>query len=271
LPDTTLPQGSGMYDQLAGEYDRFVNWPARLAYEIPFLAETLRRAGAQRVLDAACGTGMHAIALAEQGFSVAGADFSAGMVARARANAAQAAVDARFDQAGFGELARTFGAGGFDALVCLGNSLPHAETLPGVTAALRDFASCLRPGGLLILQNRNFDAILARRERWLPLQTWKDGPLDRLFLRFYDFETDGALTFWMILLRRETDGKWVEHRTSARLFPLRQESLLSALADAGFGRIHSQGDPQGTDFDAERSSDLWIQAIQQDGEKQKDR
>jgi len=119
---------------------------------------------------------------------------------------------------------------------------------------------------LLILQNRNFDAILARRERWLPLQSWKDGLLDRLFLRWYDFEEDGTLTFWMILLLRDADGKWAEHRTSTRLYPLRQEPLQSALADAGFGGILSRGDPQGTDFDAERSSDLWIQAIKQDGE-----
>jgi 2-polyprenyl-3-methyl-5-hydroxy-6-metoxy-1,4-benzoquinol methylase len=62
------------------EYDRFVNWPGRLRLELPFLQTQLRQGGVKRVLDSACGTGMHAIALAQEGFEAAGADISAGMI-----------------------------------------------------------------------------------------------------------------------------------------------------------------------------------------------
>ncbi|MDY7040920.1 MAG: class I SAM-dependent methyltransferase, partial [Chloroflexota bacterium] len=77
-----------LYDPFSSDYDRFVNWKERLAYELPFIERQLTAVGARRVLDAACGTGMHAIALAQRGYEVIGADLSAGMIERARENAA---------------------------------------------------------------------------------------------------------------------------------------------------------------------------------------
>ena len=135
-----------MYDSFSVDYDRFVNWPDRLATELPFIEGQLQAVGACRVLDAACGTGMHAIALARQGYEVVGVDLSAGMIERARANACVGEVNARFEVAGFGELAARAGTG-FDAALCLGNSLPHLLTPVDLEAALADFAACLRPGG----------------------------------------------------------------------------------------------------------------------------
>jgi hypothetical protein len=47
-----------MYDDFSSDYDRFVDWPGRLAAELPFIERQLRAVGARRVLDAACGTGV---------------------------------------------------------------------------------------------------------------------------------------------------------------------------------------------------------------------
>jgi SAM-dependent methyltransferase len=249
-----------MYDSLSADYDRFVDWPARLALEIPFLERELRSAGARSVLDSACGTGMHAIALAACGFTVTGADFSAGMVARARENAAAAGAGVRFEPAGFGEMAEVFGAGSFDALLCLGNSLPHARTPALLDAALRDFASCLQPGGLLVLQNRNFDAILSRRERWMPPQARRENGGEWLFLRCYDFEPDGTLTFQMVMLRRRAGGEWSQRVDATRLLPLRREMLVTALSANRFEHLESYGDMRKSNFDPEGSGDLLMLA-----------
>lgn len=247
-----------LYDSLAADYDRFVDWPARLALEIPFLERELRAAGVNSVLDSACGTGMHAIALASRGFTVAGADPSAGMVARACENASAAGAGVRFEQAGFGGMAAVFGAGSFDALLCLGNSLPHAETAGALEAALRDFSACLRPGGLIILQNRNFDAILARRNRWMPPQTRRENDGEWIFLRSYDFEPDGALAFQMIVLQRRESGDWTQRVNSTRLLPLRREILAAALTAAGFEKVEEYGDVRKTGFLPEKSEDLLV-------------
>lgn len=270
-----------MYDSLSADYDRFVNWPERLAAELPFIEEQLQAVGACRVLDAACGTGVHAIALAQRGYKVVGADLSAGMVERARANAyAEGAdVDVQFEVAGFGELAGVFsppckGGGGwltltptlsqrekvqgFDAVLCLGNSLPHLLTPTDLAAALADFAACLRPGGLLLIQNRNFDAVLKRGERWMGPQAYREGETEWIFLRFYDFEPDGLLTFNMVTLRREGTGDWSQHAAITRLWPLRQAELIAALETAGFGEIVCWGDMRGGPFELETGGNLVV-------------
>jgi len=256
-----------MYDNFSTDYDRFVNWPSRLAVELPFIERELQAGRAHRVLDAACATGMHAIALAQRGYTVTGADLSAGMVEQARAKAAAAAVKVQFEMAGFGDLRAQVG-GGFDALLCLGNSLPHLLTPASLAAALADFAACLRPGGLVLLQNRNFDAVLAQRERqpessaarWMEPQSHRERESEWLFLRFYDFEPDGLLAFNVVTLRRHGTDAWTQQVTTTRLRPLRQAELTVALSAAGFGVIASYGTMSGAPFEAETSGNLVVTA-----------
>lgn len=248
-----------MYDAFSLDYDRFVNWPARLAAEMPFIEGQLG-ADSLHVLDSACGTGMHAIALAQRGYTAAGADLSAPMIERARANATASATPVRFETAGFGELAGVFGRGTFDALLCLGNSLPHLLSDPELAAALDDFAACLRPGGLLLIQNRNFDAVLTRRQRWMEPQAHRENQTEWLFMRFYDFDPDGLITFNMITLRREGAGAWTQGVTLTRLRPLRQADLVAALGAAGFADLTCYGDMAGAPFDPETSGNLVIAA-----------
>ncbi len=254
-----------MYDAFSIDYDRFVNWPARLGAEMPFIEDQLGavaegRAGPLEVLDSACGTGMHAIALAQRGYTAAGADLSPQMIERARANARASAAPIRLETAGFGELAEVFGQGAFDALLCLGNSLPHLLTDAELAAGLDDFAACLRPGGLVLIQNRNFDAVLAGSERWMEPQAHREDETEWLFLRFYDFDPDGLITFNVVTLRREGAGPWTQRVTSTRLRPLQQADVMAALAAAGFADVTCYGDMAGAVFDPETSSNLVVTA-----------
>jgi SAM-dependent methyltransferase len=255
-----------VYDDFSADYDRFVDWEGRLAAELPFIERVVGRVGGRSVLDAACGTGMHAIALAQRGYEVVGTDASEGMIERARANAAAVGVKVRFEVAGFGELARRFvapgrrgggEAGAFDAVLCLGNSLPHVLTPEALHATLVDFAACLRPGGVLLIQNLNYDRILSRRERWMDPQARREGDREWLFLRFYDFDPDGLLTFNVVRLRR-SGGPWEQQVMSTRIWPQRQAELVDALRAAGFTEITCWGDMQGMPFDPEGSPNLVV-------------
>jgi SAM-dependent methyltransferase len=188
-----------MYDTFSTDYDRFVNWESRLAYELPFIERMLQpiTAGSGRpvgVLDAACGTGRHAIALAQRGYAAAGADLRP-MVARGSGECRGGRCGYPFQVTGFGGLAEAFQSAPFftfDALLCLGNSLPHVVTLEDLASSLADFGACLRPGGPLLIQNRNFDLVVKGRERWMEPQSHvemgQNGEREWLFLRFYDFE-----------------------------------------------------------------------------------
>ena len=258
------------YDDFSQDYDRFVNWKARLGAEMPFIEAQLQKTSGMtpgdrpRVLDSACGTGMHAVALAQQGYRAAGADLSAGMIARARANADAAGVRIRFETAGFGGLVPVFIEDDlfpFDGLLCLGNSLPHLLDRKDLAAALDDFAACLRSGGLLLIQNRNFDAVLRDRQRWMEPQSHQQGDADWVFLRFYDFEPDGLIRFNIITLKREGTAGWQQSVTSTHLYPLRQAELSAVLGAAGFRDITCYGDMSGTPFDPERSGNLVVTAI----------
>jgi glycine/sarcosine N-methyltransferase len=252
-----------MYEDFSLDYDRFVNWPRRLSFELPFIEEQIGRYGNLpygRVLDAACGTGQHAIALAQRGYQAAGADLSPAMIERARRNAAEAGVAAPFAVAGFGQLKRTFGQYSFTALLCLGNSLPHLLSPAALADALADFAACLAPGGLLILQNRNFDLVMANRTRWMEPQSHREGDAEWLFLRFYDFDPDGLITFNILTLKRQGDAPWTQQVHTTRLRPLRYAELRAALTAAGFTDLEAYGSLGGEPFDPEKSGNLVIKA-----------
>jgi ubiquinone/menaquinone biosynthesis C-methylase UbiE len=237
---------------LAADYDRFVNWEGRLAHELPFFLRLFKEQRVERALDSACGTGHHAIALAQQGYQVVGADLSAAMIERARENAAAAGVDIAFHTAGLGEL-RTVGQS-FDAVLCLGNSLPHLLTAQAVGEALADFAAVLRPGGLLVIQNRNFDLVWAERERFMSPQAHRDGDQEWLFLRFYDFY-DATVVFNMIRLWRKGQG-WEQAVESTELRPIFRDEFAVALEAAGFDRVLFYGSYDGSTFDPTQSGDL---------------
>ncbi len=251
-----------MYDSLSADYDHFVHWPGRLALEMPFIETQLHALVSEdrplRVLDAACGTGMHTIELARRGYLSTGADLSAGMIAQARQNAQAACVQVDFQVAGFGELADRFW--GFDAVLCLGNSLPHLLSEAALASALRDFKACLRPGGLLIIQNRNFDAVLARQERWMNPEPYSEGNQEWIFVRFYDFDPDGLISFHIITLARCGVSPWQQKVSSTRLYPQRQAMLEDALKVAGFANVAVFGDLTSNPFDPNTSPNLVLAA-----------
>lgn len=242
-----------MYDKFSQDYDRFVNWENRLAFELPFLLEQLSGVTPQpgvplRVLDAACGTGQHVIALAKKGLNVTGADLSSEMIEVSRANAKSAGLDLRFESVGFGSLAKTFGVGSFSAILCLGNSLPHLLTPADLAHALRDFSNCMSPGGILIVQNRNFDGVLASRSRWMEPETHVEGNREWVFQRFYDFETDELIRFNIVTLTREAGKDWQSSLTATHLRPQKKQELADALAEAGFTHLQSYGSLSGEAF-----------------------
>lgn len=252
-----------MYDDFSLDYDRFVNWDARLSVEIPFLVSELSTLALESdqvvsILDAACGTGQHVIALSNRGFDCLGADFSAGMVDIARQNAKRANSNVIFKQAGFGQLSDTFHEKYFDGVVCLGNSLPHILDELTLTNTLADFRSVIRSGGKLILQNRNFDKVLAERSRWMPPETYREGDRTWVFARFYDFDQDDRITFNILILYSQERGDFHQRIVSTRLWPMEKDLLIGFLKEAGFGDIKIFGDLLGSTFEIEESGNLVI-------------
>jgi len=251
-----------MYDAFSKDYDRFVNWPVRLSYELPFIETLLQAVGGSEahILDAACGTGQHVIALEQRGYQAEGADLSASMIALAHQNAIHAGVTTRFEAVGFGGLARVFGRGTLDALLCLGNSLPHLLTPADLDEGLADFAACLRPGGLLVIQNRNFDSVMTRRERWMEPQSSREEDAEWIFLRFYDYDADDLITFNILTLHRTGNESWKQQVNTTCLRPILSDDLTERLKLAGFSEFTSYGSLGGEAFDPQTSGNLVLAA-----------
>jgi len=246
-----------LYDAFSEDYDRFVNWEARLALELPFFRTLFHTHNVSRILDVACGTGWHAIAFAKEGYQVTATDLSSAMVERARANAAQASVEVEIRQLGFGELAGAV-HGLYDAITCLGNSLPHLTNEEKLLTALHDMHVVLQPGGILIIQNRNFDRVLERRERFVSPEVYREGEQEWIFLRFYDFLEDELLRFNMIRLYRRARNPWSAHIEATELKAWPYVTLRDALTAVGLEITHVYGSYRGEPFSPSESGDLII-------------
>lgn len=117
------------------------------AQEVEFLVDALDLAPGMRVLDAGCGPGRHALALAARGIEVVGVDLSDDFVAQARASTGD--LPATFLVA---DVSAIEFADEFDAVLCLcqgGFGLLGGGDRE--EAVIRRFANALRPGGRLAL------------------------------------------------------------------------------------------------------------------------
>lgn len=250
------------YDTLGDDYDLMVSWEERLRREEPFFRKVFADHGVASVLDAACGTGVHAVAFAGWGLRTAAADLSPAMIERAQEHARAAGVDVALAVAGFGRLEDAFpgDAGTFDAVTCLGNSLPHLPDDAALDAALADMARMLRPGGVLVVQDRNYDRVLADRVRFMPITARGEPGDETLFLRITDFLGADRLAFTIIRLRN-AGGTW---SCGARTTPLRgieRATLERSLARAGFTGVECFGGYHRAAFGAPGTGDLVAVAV----------
>ena len=271
---TTMPLDSrDFYDRQAALYEMINDWPSRLSLELPFIRRALEQAAARAVLDVACGGGHHAIALAREGYLTCGADVSAEMIALARRNAALAKVSVEFEQAGFADIGARFGSA-FDAVLCLGNSLPHALTEAEQLAALKAMRDRLNDGGVLVLQNLNYDLRWKNRPRFFALNPVTLESRTALVWRMADYHDPGTrvpgidgpcpepglITFHIATLEQDAGGKWQATVKSTLQRPLFAADLTRWLVQVGFKDVALFGGMDSSAFDAASSTDLVIVA-----------
>jgi len=141
------------------KWDELIDWDSRKASEGDFFIQTLKDRGAKRILDVATGTGFHSVQLIEAGFDVVSADGSAEMLAKAFENGRRRGHIMRTIQSDWRWLNQDI-HGRFDAIVCLGNSFTHLFNENDRRKTLAEFYSALNHDGVLILDQRNYDAIM---------------------------------------------------------------------------------------------------------------
>jgi SAM-dependent methyltransferase len=198
-----------------------------------------------RVLDCACGTGCNAAALARRGFTVTAADASEAMLVDARRRMAGLAPVVRCSWL---DLPETF-PDPFDAVVCTGNSLIHAADERSRIDALSGMAAVLRPGALLLLDSRNWEAM----RRTQPRLQIPHPPVvrdDRAAVAVYAWnwrerwDAEHRLEIVVVCTGRQATSVV---RTQITFRPFRFEDLTARLRQTGFENVSHTFSPD-TDF-----------------------
>ena len=157
---------AGAYEDLAADYDWLFGDDVLAsggAITQPATARLLERISpASAVLDAACGTGIDAAALARRGFTVRASDGSDAMAERAAARFRREGLAIPVLHCQWADLPAATGER-FDVVLCTGNALVHATGRDAMVAALGGLRQMARPGGHVVIDSRNWEKLHAER------------------------------------------------------------------------------------------------------------
>lgn len=221
-------------ESFVDKWDELIDWDARAKSEGNFFIELLKDRGAESVLDVATGTGFHSVRLLNEGFDVVSADGSAEMLAKAFQNG----------QDNGGYILRTVHAdwrwlnrdvrGTYDAIICLGNSFTHLFEERDRRKTLAEFYAMLNHDGVLIMDQRNYDAIMD--QGYSSKHTYYYCGDD---ISVYPEHVDEGLARF----RYEFPDDSVFH---LNMCPVRKDYIRGLMQDVGFQRVETYGDFQET-------------------------
>jgi SAM-dependent methyltransferase len=154
-------QGAGLHDKLIGVWPEFVDCRARLRTLLPFLATTIPPHAS--VLDLAAGLGYEAQALAEIGHDVTANEINSQLRKLAIDDRNLLNCGVRWTSCDWRRIACEMSGARFGALTLLGNSLCLLFGEEERKRALSQFFRLCNPGGIFVIDTRNFSYILGSR------------------------------------------------------------------------------------------------------------
>jgi SAM-dependent methyltransferase len=200
--------------------------------ECDLLERIFRESGrpVRTVLDLGCGTGAHAVRLAQRGYSVVGVDLSAEMLrlARERADSTSTEVELVLGDVRSVDLGRTF-----DAVICMFAVLGYQTTDADVADTLRTVRKHLVPGGPFVFDVWYGPAVEATGpERRVKVVPTTDGELERQAAAVLDAGAHLCTVSYRLVHRRNGYAEHVaEEVHRMRYFGRDELEALVARAD----------------------------------------
>jgi glycine/sarcosine N-methyltransferase len=195
------------------------------------------------ILDIGCATGALANDLAKRGHFVTGIDLAKEMISIARKDAGN--YRAEFDVMDMLQIDEEFGESQFHLVSCLGNTLVQLDSLEKISSLINKAKNILKPGGVFVLQNVNYDKIITRNITSLPLIEDKE----IVFYRNYYYHHDSGLIEFNTRIIDKLIFKEITNTTY--LYPIRSKELSEILLQVGFANFDFFGDFDQTTFDEE--------------------
>lgn len=228
----------------------FVNWEGRRQGENGFLLNQLKEHDVKKVLDVALGDGVDTIYLLQQGFDVSSNEVDSAFRQTATQNAQRLGFNIQPTALDWRKLTDGYGAGSFDAIISFGNSFTCLHGRDNHLKALSEFRNLLKPGGLLIIDERNYQRILDNREAALSGELHSTGKYlytgtDKIAARFLEITNDGVTLEYA----NKENGKKAYYW---KLYPFKKGELRELLQETGFSNIHQLSDyREGDDSEAD--------------------
>lgn len=235
------------FSTIAEYYEALTNSEKRLAREGPLLLQWLSRAPGKRVLDIACGTGLHALFFAERGANVTAVDLSESMVAYARTHRPHTAI--RYLPADM----RRLPDGAWDLAVCLGNSLSLLQEDSDLALVFAQVAARLVPGGIFLTQTLNYETETAREPRYRVERVSSSGAQ---VIAVKNLVPCGPITLLALQFFAECSGEWQHAAEWGILRHWTRRHLAMAAETAGLQEEAVFGGFDAGPYDACGSSDI---------------
>ncbi len=230
------------YDRLSPVFHHNMgyDWEAGVRWEGEwldrFLAEQLGGPGPWSVLDCSCGIGTQAIGLALQGHKVHATDLSPVSVDCARRESNEFGVAMTFGVADFRKLSETI-SDTFDVVISCDNSFAHCLHDDDLAAAMASIKSRLKPGGLLLVSIRDYDALIAEKPIFNSERVHDEPDGRHIAFQVWDWASDGRSYRLNQFLIKENEGGYQLKHFESELRALLRDEIMTAVQGAGYEEV----------------------------------
>lgn len=240
------------FERLSESYDQFISWPNRIGTEGMFFKKLVSDNRLKSSLDVACSTGFHVIMLRRLGLDAVGIDASPKMIERAKTNSVTCGVTVEYVLGDFTSMSKRFSEG-FDLITCLGDTVGHVRSGQDLKKLFQEVYKSLNPGGLFVVQARNYDFIMKQQARFAPPVGSRNGTEETLFFSLLDFNPK-SLNLNVAKFRWH-ENRWESSVYTTEIFPCSKKELESALKSVGFAKLEAYRNYNFEDYDP-NGSDL---------------
>jgi len=188
-----------------------------------------------KVLDIGCGIGTLSFELVKYYKNVLGIDMDAEMVRAASKKQSDKSESIQFQQISMLKLDTFFDKNAVDGIICFGNTLVHLNSLDEIADFLQQSKAVLKSNGKLLLQIVNYDKIIQKDIKQLPLIENDE----IIFERNYHYRKSENKIDFNTKLTVQSTKEIIENKIE--LMPILKKELALLLNKAGFNNCNYYG------------------------------
>ena len=187
------------------------------------------------ILDIGCGIGTLSFELTQYYKNLLGIDMDAEMIRAASIKKGTNTEAIQFLQLSMLKLDASIDINSVDGIVCFGNTLVHLNSLDEIADFLQQSKTALKPNKKLLVQIVNYDKILTKDIKQLPLL---ENDEIVFYRNYYYRKLENKINFNTRLMVKSTQ-QIIEN--SIELLPLLKKEIALLLNEAGFNNCNFYG------------------------------